>query len=357
MNGGKIQNSMKKAAVYICIAVAVVIYLQYQFPKLFDVRHRVNFETASVPENEDENKPITLLTFGDMMLDRQVRNFMTNYGEKYPLTRIEYLFSGNDIVFTNLEGTITPFSSKTTDLKNKVLHFTFDPKVAVLLKDYGFNVVSLANNHAYDFLREGSTYTKQYLSDAGISYFGDPYNKEEISVVKDIRGTKIAFVGYHEFYAPSIASVVNEITQLKDEADIIIVAPHWGIEYETIHSTSQKERAHAFIDAGATMVLGAHPHVVQPIELYKGRVIFYSLGNFVFDQDFSFETTHGLGVHISIDEDALQYKLIPIDIIKSHVSVSDEGTRNIILETLSKNSVGDTTFKQDILNGEFVLDR
>lgn len=342
---------MKYLVVLGCLGIAGALILFYYFPDVIS-----KSATYNIPEIEVvKEKKATMLAFGDLMLDRQVRIFMNNEGSDYPFKNIEWMFPGNDIVFANLEGTITTNASKTVNLKNKILHFTFDPSVASMLSGYGFNVVSLANNHAYDFLRDGFLQTKKYLDEAGISYFGDPYNKEELSVIKEVNALKIAFIGYHEFYTSTTTPILEEIKRVKNEADVVIVAPHWGYEYERIHSDFQTKRAREFIDAGASMVIGAHPHVIQPIEIYKGKPIFYSLGNFVFDQNFSFDTTHALALQIIIDNSAAQIELIPIDIIQSQVSLSLQDTREKILNEVAKAAIVSEETKEEIRKGNFIV--
>jgi len=355
---------MKKAIVCgIVISLCIILFGYQLLGERPQVRYEYTVSEASGPSTQTgagvagEPLSVTLLAFGDMMLDRQVRLFINQYGTDYPFKYIEPLIPGNDIVFANLEGSVTYNPSKTADLSGKYLHFTFDPALMPVLKKYGFNVVSLANNHAYDFFRAGYLETQKHLSDAGIAYFGDPYNKENLSVIKEVNGIKVAFVGYHEFYTSTTSPVTAEIARLKrDElADIIIAAPHWGYEYQKNFAPMQQVRGRAFIDAGADIVLGAHPHVIQPIEIYKGKPIFYSLGNFIFDQDFSFDTTHALAVRITfVEEDAL-FELIPITIQKSQASVSEPFVKEKILADLARLSKVTPELKEEIKKGSFSL--
>jgi poly-gamma-glutamate synthesis protein (capsule biosynthesis protein) len=114
-----------------------------------------------------------------------------------------------------------------------------------------------------------------------------------------------------------------EIARLRPSCDFLVVFPHWGIEYQITASARQQELAHEFVDAGADLVIGAHPHVVEPVELYRGKAIFYSLGNFVFDQGLSFWTEHGLAVQVILHQDGRKdFKLIPTVLNKAEVSVA-----------------------------------
>ncbi len=300
----------------------------------------------------EKTHTVNLFIFGDMMLDRGVRERMVKYGEEYPFTNIKSLLSGHDIVVGNLEGSFTDFESKTVGRLNAPLTFTFDPTVIPTLKNLGFTHFSLANNHSANFGEDGLAQSRQYLSKNEIGYFGDPYNVDELSKVVEVNGIKIGFVGFHEFAYKSLDLVLAEITKVKKVADLVIVFPHWGAEYNIKSINNQRDLAHTFIDAGADVVMGAHPHVIEPIEVYKDKPIFYSLGNFVFDQDFSFNTTHGLTVELIYTKAKSTYRLIPISIIHSKVAVARPADRTSILNSLANLSSVSENLKSQIRLGE-----
>ncbi len=252
--------------------------------------------------------PVTITIVGDMMFDRYVRKLMDTHGEGYPFEKIHL---EADIVIGNLEGTITKNQSIA---KKDVLRFTFDPKVADLLKENNFTAVSLANNHSRDFGYKGYTTTIDFLKKAGIGYFGDWENNDNLSYIKEIKGRKIEFIGFHEFSYINFDRVLKTIAS--STADFTIVFPHWGVEYEKEPSTLQKTLARKFIDAGADAVIGAHPHVTQTIEWYKEKPIVYSMGNFIFDQYADTETKKGIMVKITLD-DTPHYEFIDVYAEKS----------------------------------------
>ncbi len=299
-----------------------------------------------------KTQSVKLFLFGDMMLDRGVRYRMGEYGQEYPFAQIKDLLSGHDIVVGNLEGSFTDFKSKTVGIKDAPLTFTFDPTVIPMLKNLGFTLFSLANNHTTNFGEEGLVQTRQYLSESGIGYFGDPFNTVELSKIVEVNGVKIGFVGFHEFIYQNLDLVLVEISKMKAEADLVIVFPHWGSEYNKKANANQKELARAFIDAGADVVVGAHPHVIEPIEIYKDKPIFYSLGNFVFDQDFSYDTTHGLTLELTYTKKKSVYRLIPISIIKSEVKVASPANTTAILDSLADLSPVSEDVKSQIRMGE-----
>jgi poly-gamma-glutamate synthesis protein (capsule biosynthesis protein) len=298
---------------------------------------------------------VKLFLFGDMMLDRAVRERMGEFGEEYPFTQIKDLLSGHDIVVGNLEGSFTDFKSKTLGIQDAPLEFTFDPAVIPRIKNLGFTLFSLANNHSANFGTEGLSQSRRYLSKNGIGYFGDPFNREELSKIVTIHGLKIAFVGFHEFVYQNLDRVLAEIAKMKAEADLVIVFPHWGIEYNKKATENQRELAHAFVDAGADVVVGAHPHVIEPIEIYKDKPIFYSLGNFVFDQDFSYDTTHGLTLELVYTKKKSVYKLIPVSIIKSEVTIASPDDTTAMLSSMAKLSAVSEDLKFQIKFGKVVV--
>jgi len=303
-------------------------------------------------------KPLSanLFILGDMMLDRGVRERMGKYGIEYLFAGIKELLLGHDIVVGNLEGPFTDFKSKTMGVKNAPLEFTFDPSMIPMLKNFGFTLFSLANNHTANFGQDGLKQTRQYLFENNIGYFGDPFNAQEVSKTVKVNGLKIAFVGFHEFTYQNLSLVLAEITKMKAETDLVIVFPHWGVEYNKKATRNQQELAHAFIDAGADLVVGAHPHVIEPIEIYKNKPIFYSLGNFVFDQDFSYDTTHGLVLELLYRKNKSVYRLIPISVIKSEVKIATEPDRMTMLDSLADLSQVPEDLKVQIRSGEIVLE-
>jgi poly-gamma-glutamate synthesis protein (capsule biosynthesis protein) len=266
---------------------------------------------------------IKIVIAGDIMLDRNVfkateraKNF------EHPFLKIAPELAKYDVRVANLEGpiTTTAFNMK----RAQSMSFTFDPRFAPELAKH-FNVVSLANNHTHNFQEKGLVSTKKYLSDVGVQYFGDPINRAGYTGrIIEKYGFKIGLVGYHAFGTPEkigIATIEKEIKKMKSVADYIIVVPHWGAEYKPRAHASQIAAGHRFIDAGADAVVGGHPHVVQNVEDYKGHKIFYSLGNFIFDQYFSKETMEGFMVGITLvrnDAGAVsaEFKQIPYVINK-----------------------------------------
>ncbi|MEK7068491.1 MAG: CapA family protein [Patescibacteria group bacterium] len=289
------------------------------------------FGLASVAEAPysliPQERPVSVLFFGDLMLDRGVSTRAVGGAEL--IAGVVPLAREADLVVLNLEGTITRNESVAVQDHN-VLRFTFDPTLTQsVLGALGVDAVSLANNHALDFYAAGHEETRATLTRMGVASFGHPLNSQSISTMLVHDEWRICLVGYHELFDPSIASVVAEVARLKPVCDKVVVVTHWGVEYEAAPSASQVAHAHAFVDAGADLIVGAHPHVVEPVEVYRGRAIVYSLGNFVFDQDFSWETTHGLALSVRFSKNETRLTLLPLAIPRSHPTpaLGEEGGR------------------------------
>jgi poly-gamma-glutamate synthesis protein (capsule biosynthesis protein) len=303
-------------------------------------------------KGKEAQMPITILAFGDLLLDRYIKLYIDRNSPDYPFENLKEILAGNDIVLANLEGSFTDFAPRPLDPNNT--SFTFDPALAAMLKRHHFNVLNLANNHVQDFGRAGFEQSQNYLSENGIDYFGDYYN-ESGALIKEINGRKIAFVGYHSLDDPATESTIEKIKQAREIADYIIVYTHWGAEYQNDFSKSQQAAGREFIDAGADAVLGSHPHVIQPVEIYKNKAIFYSLGNFLFDQIFSFEVRHGLGVKITFASNKIEYEMISTQMKNFQVVPPDEAAKTMILQNLSAKSVASDDIKSQISSGKFTL--
>lgn len=276
-------------------------YCYWQIPK----------QTASsvVFEKGDQNGRIILFV-GDIMLDRGVENLMKKNSVFYPFEKVRQFFRGIDIVVGNLEGPIVKNPSEFTGEYSK---FAFSPEVVKGLSSANFNLLSLANNHTFNAGEEGFEETKEFLAEANISFVG-----QSIKCNKDFlfERDNIIFLAFNKAYPfdcsdGEIIEIVKETRSL-DSKKFLVVMFHWGIEYQPEGSFSQQNLAHQVIDAGADLIIGSHPHVVQDIEKYKGKLIFYSLGNFIFDHYFSKETQRGLAVELKIYPQKLTYRLFPI---------------------------------------------
>ena len=299
------------------------------------------------------NNRVTMLVFGDLLLDRYIKRSIDKYGTDYPFQNIKPALAGNDLTLANLEGAFTDFSPNKPG--PNMASFTFDPKLIPEIKNLGFNILSEANNHSQDFGAAGLAQSQAYLQQNGIDYFGTYSNDGKISTIENINGIKIGFVGYDELSNTGFDNVIAEIKKLKPTVDHVIVMAHWGIELETASSADQRDKGRQFIDAGADLVLGGHPHVVQPLEIYKGRLIFYSLGNFVFDQIFSQQVQRGLAVGAVFTKDSIDCYLLPTQSKNFVVSFVADDAKAAILKDLAARSTAADDFKGQITQGEIIV--
>lgn len=296
---------------------------------------------------------IVLAAVGDIMLSRDVeRRMIAKKDWKYPFLQTAGITSEADITFGNLETAILPGKSVSV---NSFL-FRTDPKALEGLGVAGFDVLSLANNHTMNFGRTGLESTLQNLDGAGIGHIGAGLNEADIyaPVIKEVDGVKIGFLAYTyakeqprgsdgSVYGTAYAKIdtmKGQVTELAKSVDVVVVSMHMGEEYQTSPNAAQKNFARAAVDAGADLVVGHHPHVVETFEKYGEGAIIYSLGNFVFDQMWSEETRLGAIAMVTIENkkiSGIRFVSIKIfDYAQPQLLVGKEG--EMILERLG---VGD----------------
>lgn len=253
----------------------------------------------------DRNRSVVLDAVGDIMLGRTVGRSIAERGAGYPFEAAAPLFDGSDLRAGNLE---LPLTERGTQAR-KDYTFRAPPSVTEGLTRAGFDVLTLANNHTLDYGPEGLLDTVAALQRAGIAHPGAGRNSEAAHepAIVNANGLSLAFLSYVNTPndgrsgwvaesmragsdSPGVAwgtaeSIRRDVAAARDRADLVIVALHAGFEYSATPNPVQRELARAAVDAGAALVLGAHPHVLQGIEVYKRVPIVYSLGNFVFDVD------------------------------------------------------------------------
>lgn len=294
-------------------------------------------------------EPITLLFVGDIMLDRQVAERSQKAKDlAYPFQKLPAgWFEQVDYAIANLEGPVTDKRRP----PEKTIDFQFNPAVISVLKEQGIDAVSQANNHALDQGRIGAEDSRARLQSAGFLVFGDQVHDDEIALATTtIRGQRFAFVGFNTTDNPlDLNAASSTLVHAQDATDHVIVYMHWGSEYKNRPPDSIIEEARWLIEHGADMVIGGHPHWVQGIEVYKNKPIVYSLGNFIFDQDFSRETKEGLAMKITVEEDQLLLEPIPLQINLSQPSVVEGRDREKRLKELA--TISDAFLKEQILTG------
>lgn len=258
--------------------------------------------------------PLSMIFVGDIMLSRAIGNIMTKRKDWcYPFLNVAETLKDADITFGNLEG---PISSKGVNI-GSIYSFRASPQAVNGLRCAGIDVVSIANNHMWDYGRDAFNETLKILKENNIEYAGGGATYEEAHAARIIetQGTRVAFLGYTNLLPASLGKVtsrpavafpyeedvVRDIQNAVKISDIVVVSVHWGDEYHTKHNAFQEKLGRLIIDSGADLVIGHHPHVVQEVEKYKTGYIAYSLGNFVFDQNFSVDTHWGLTLKVFVE--------------------------------------------------------
>lgn len=281
----------------------VILYALFVFytPASFTKDANTRIQIQDIPSVFKKEEPTSILFVGDIMLDRTIRKDGENYGYSNLFSCLQDEFSKYDEVVGNLEGTITNFQSVSRDAAYEApesFRFTFDTEAVQALTNIGLSTVSIANNHIRDFGEKGIEQTISNAKSLNVSIFGDPRLTEQTYLLKEINGTKVAFIPYNQFFGTK-EQTLNALIETQNISDIQIVFAHWGDEYTPVKSEI-KILAHDFVDLGADLIIGAHPHVIQENEIYVGVPIYYSLGNFIFDQYWVESVRTGLGVSVEI---------------------------------------------------------
>ncbi len=298
---------------------------------------------------------VIVMAAGDIMLGRHIGKVMREKGADFPFKEIAPVLQKADVAVGNLEGIIASDLVKPA-YPDKPYNFHASSEAAPALNLAGFTVLDLANNHALDYGPAPLANTQRLLARQGIGTFGSGTNSDAARrpVIITKKGIRFGFLGYGMAHAKSVyaggkkagiapiipADIEEDIKALRKQVDILIVSLHWGFEYESRPTKKQQALAHDIIDWGADLIVGHHPHVIQGIELYKGKVIAYSLGNFIFDQK-------GKGTDQSFilecrfkKNGTYTVEIIPLDRFKKYFPKEAEGeSRSAILKELRRRSL------------------
>lgn len=318
-------------------------------------------DNGAAPGNEGaeveggEGKTIKLSFVGDILLASSVEALMKKNGFEYPYAKASPYLLEPDLLAGNLEN---PITKRGIPAQNKQYVFKGTPDSLPALKEAGFDVVNLANNHTLDQGVEGLLDTIGYLDKEGIPNVGAGNDETEAykPVLLEANGISVAYVGLSrvlpvgewkatdkraglaETYDSTRA--VKTIKDAKGQADLVVVMVHWGIEREDYPNGDQKRLAREYIDAGADLVIGSHPHVLQGMEQYKGKWISYSLGNFIFNMTKTEKTkdTGVLDAVCTVEGDcSLQFH--PMRAVASQPTPLEGEQKKALLKRLSSLSI------------------
>ena len=287
-------------------------------------------------------KATTLFFGGDIMLSRKVGSqIRQNNDNSLPFNNIATAIKSHDLSFANLE---SPFSD-TGPIPTAEFTFKAEPETIAGLKSAGFSVLSTANNHTLDQGQHGIEYTLSWLKQNNITPVGTGVDCHQGAVITK-NGIRFGFLAYtygtnqgavipEICYTTDLTKMQKDIQTLRPQVDYLIVSAHMGVEYTRPPTKAQMDFAHTAIDAGADLMIGNHPHWIQTIEPYHGKWIFYAMGNLVFDQMWSTETTQGLTATLTFKDKTLSnIDLHPV-IIENYCCprwASETETKNILNE-------------------------
>jgi poly-gamma-glutamate synthesis protein (capsule biosynthesis protein) len=247
------------------------------------------------------DKDASVLSFvGDVMLARRVETYLDEYGSDYVYSQLPKIATSSTILFGNFEAAV---HSNHTHTPDNTFSFSVDSIHLEALRRHGFTHMSLANNHSQDGEKTSRIITEESLEENELLWLG---NKETLasSSIKLVTISDLT-IGVLALNSVNVGLPYEQIKttfkQMSDVSDVQVVYIHWGTEYSLLHSSDQQKTAYLLADLGADIIVGHHPHVVQDIEQYENTLIFYSLGNFIFDQYFSKDVQEGLLLEIKKD--------------------------------------------------------
>lgn len=274
-------------------------------------------ETTSViigSYSQDETKADPATTFviaGDVMLDRLINHRFKDDFLDVLADFKDRVFWGADLRMLNLEGPISD-NPIDDDISTDNLVFNFPPESSDILKYLKINVASLANNHSENAGRSGLETTRSILSELEIQALGEQSQVDTASVARIEAPIPLSVIGINTL--SNDATEINRyISEEKKSDRFIIVFPHWGNEYSQTHNLVQEKMARMWIERGADLIIGSHPHVVQDAQIIDGVPVVYSLGNFIFDQTFSGETQQGVVAAGEISRSGIKLVFLPTE--------------------------------------------
>ncbi|MFD0049106.1 CapA family protein [Actinomycetes bacterium NPDC127524] len=297
----------------------------------------------------------TRVTFaGDVMMDWSVKTTINKKGASYPFQQVKNEVAQSSFAIANLETAITTRKDKNV----KQYTFKSDPKALTGLKNSGFDLVSLANNHSMDYKRAGLTDTMNNLKKYHLPYIGAGNNSKEAyrAYTQVVHGAKVKFLAFSRVLPdtswmaqakrPGIASgydinvIDSVIKREKKSADYVFVYIHWGVEKNKKPEPYQREWAKKMINSGADGVIGSHPHVLQGFEYYKGKPIAYSLGNFLFPDYVTGAAAQTGLLHLHLSKSSIYMSFSPYYIKKDKIIAQSSSAKKNVWRNLQSISYG-----------------
>jgi len=342
-----------KAAIFTAALIAFGIFFMLEFSKnsMANTPPAILQGEVNSPNKapmHQKSAKVKIVAVGDMMIGNWGEDLLYKYGANYPFEKVAPYLKEADIATGNLEG---PHCGVGKAMDKKYV-FRISPKWLAGYKWAGFDVLNVANNHAMDYGGECFLQSNRNIRKLGMDLCGggkNVYDGNRPAVIER-NGTRIAFLGYSATYPkeawagaktpgtifPERSRVINAVKEASNKYDLLVVHFHWGGEGRTVPKDYQKDLAHLVIDNGADLVIGHHPHLLQGIELYKGRLIFYSLGNFIF-ASYSKRAKTSVMVAVELEKTGKIFKarVVPVNVYNYDVHLQTApmpGDPNIIQE-------------------------
>ncbi len=303
--------------------------------------------------------PNSILFTGDIMLGRNVETLIRRHGFGYPFKNLTFMQDKPTYLVGNFEAVVPKIHKQTPDF-NTV--FSVDSDFLPILKSSGFTHLSLANNHTNDFKQEGFLNTKEEMNRNGLESFGQPdgFGTSSVSFV-EVSDETVALIAINLVAKPLDPLLIQDLViWATTQSDFQVALIHWGDEYVSENNSFQDKQAQLLVASGVDLIVGHHPHVVQSVRLVDNVLVFYSLGNFIFDQYFSSAVRQGLVLQLlkeSPGRDHYQVMLYPVSSLDKHAqpSLMTKADSQRFLKRLSQ--ISEETLTNEILAGVIDVDR
>lgn len=319
---------------------------------------------------EDAESEFTATFVGDMMFGRHVQDAKDLHGTDHLFKYVEDFFETSDYATGNFENPILTLEEENYEELDKQIHLHAEKESIETLQKLGFTTVNLANNHTMDYGEEGLLDTTSEFERIGLDYVGAGQDLEEATEIHyaEYDDLTVATLGYTDALVEGFsalgyragvarldpAEVLPKIKEASENADLVFVNVHWGQEYDKDPHPRQKKLGRAMVDAGADVIIGHHPHVLQEVEKYNNGIIFYSLGNFIFDQGWTRTKDSAIVQYHLMDDGTGRFEITPLRIrgAQPYVTKNKYYQEKIMLQ-LTGNQSSDQFTKE---NGQLIID-
>ncbi|GEN86860.1 CapA family protein [Oceanobacillus sp. FSL W8-0428] len=356
------KQQKKSAGKHVAIGLAAIV--------IFIIGHQIFFSPDVAEVEEKGDSEFTATFVGDIMFGRHVEDVTEKHGLTYPFEKVKPFFDNADYVSGNFENPILLQDEDNYEQIDKRIHLHTGEEAANALKELNFTMLNLANNHMMDYGAEGLNDTISALDNIGLNYVGAGENLEEATAIdyQEVNGLTIATLGYTDAlvegfsalgYRPGVARALPDnifpmIEEANQNADLVFVNMHWGVEYDNQPHPRQTELARAMIDVGADAIIGHHSHVLQEVEKYKDGVIFYGLGNFVFDQGWSRTKDSAIVQYDLLSDGTGRFEITPLRINGAQPYVTENKYNQMKIHLQLMRNQPEENFKKE--DGKLILE-